>query len=637
MCGIAGAVDLGSDKQIQALSEAVASMVAQMEHRGPDAKGVTRFATAVLGCCRLSIIGLEPASNQPMRSPDSNCTVVYNGEIFNYVELRDQLRDLGHRFASTGDTEVVLHAYEEWGLECLPRFNGMFAFAIVDGDHERLFFARDRFGIKPFCYAEEGGLYLFASEPRALLTTGLVPRDADLHTVEEFLRFGVTDVDEKTFFSHIKQLPPGHCGVIESGRIRVSAWYSLTEAAASTNSPERGRIAEFRKRLERSIAQRFRSDVPVGILLSGGIDSSTIATLSASQPHDTHRAFTVTFPGSRVDERPYAEEVAVRSGLSLTTKAAPEMDLHWAESCHEDQGEPFISPSIVAQWLMMRTVHESGIRVLLTGQGADEYLGGYQYFESYAIADLLARRKFSKALSYLFDERNAPRLATVVAQVSFLFLPAGFQQLLWWKPWLRSRRDSGTRCAYEEDLVRCRSLRDALLFHVKRRLPELLRYEDRNSMAFSIETRHPFLDHGLVEFVLDPPPGLIVGANVRKNILRLAVQEDLPPSVLRRRDKVGFDVPDAWLQSEGFRNAFNGLCSRIPAALADLVNVRRARKLLRRRSRRARRDLWRIYSVLLWHEQLAGPHAERNRVASATFGDPRESATEPQLTKEAEG
>ncbi len=635
MCGIAGAVDLRSDKQIQALSEAVASMVAQMEHRGPDAKGVAPFATAVLGCCRLSILGLEPASNQPMRSPDSNCTVVYNGEIFNYVELRDQLRDLGHRFASTGDTEVILHAYEEWGLECLPHFNGMFAFAILDGDHQRLFFARDRFGIKPFCYAEERGLYLFASEPRALLTTGLVPRDPDLHTVEEFLRFGVTDVDDRTFFSHIKQLPPGHFGVIESGRIRVSAWYSLAEAAASPNSPERGRIAEFRKRLERSIALRFRSDVPVGILLSGGIDSSTIATLGASQQHDdTQRAFTVTFPGSRVDERPYAEEVAARSGLSLTTRAAPEMDLRWAESCHEDQGEPFISPSIVAQWLMMRTVHESGIRVLLTGQGADEYLGGYQYFESYAIADLLARRKFSKALSYLFDERNAPRLATVVAQVSFLFLPAGFQQLLWRKPWLRSRRDSRTRSAYEEDLVRCRSLRDALLFHVKRRLPELLRYEDRNSMAFSIETRHPFLDHGLVELVLDSPPGLIVGANARKNILRLAVQEDLPPNVLRRRDKVGFDVPDAWLQSEAFRNAFNGLCSRIPSTLADLLDIRRARKLLRRRSRRARRDLWRIYSVLLWHEQLVRPHVERGRVASPTFGDFTESAMEPQLTKQ---
>jgi len=635
MCGIAGAVDLRSDKQIQALSEAVASLVAQMEHRGPDAKGVAPFATAVLGCCRLSILGLEPASNQPMRSPDSNCTVVYNGEIFNYVELRDQLRDLGHRFASTGDTEVILHAYEEWGLECLPHFNGMFAFAILDGDHQRLFFARDRFGIKPFCYAEERGLYLFASEPRALLTTGLVPRDPDLHTVEEFLRFGVTDVDDRTFFSHIKQLPPGHFGVIESGRIRVSAWYSLAEAAASPNSPERGRIAEFRKRLERSIALRFRSDVPVGILLSGGIDSSTIATLGASQQHDdTQRAFTVTFPGSRVDERPYAEEVAARSGLSLTTRAAPEMDLRWAESCHEDQGEPFISPSIVAQWLMMRTVHESGIRVLLTGQGADEYLGGYQYFESYAIADLLARRKFSKALSYLFDERNAPRLATVVAQVSFLFLPAGFQQLLWRKPWLRSRRDSRTRSAYEEDLVRCRSLRDALLFHVKRRLPELLRYEDRNSMAFSIETRHPFLDHGLVELVLDSPPGLIVGANARKNILRLAVQEDLPPNVLRRRDKVGFDVPDAWLQSEAFRNAFNGLCSRIPSTLADLLDIRRARKLLRRRSRRARRDLWRIYSVLLWHEQLVRPHVERGRVASPTFGDFTESAMEPQLTKQ---
>ena len=312
------------------------------------------------------------------------------------------------------------------------------------------------------------------------------------------------------------------------------------------------------------------------------------------------------------------------------------MNLRWAESCHEDQGEPFISPSIVAQWLMMRTVHESGIRVLLTGQGADEYLGGYQYFESYAIADLLARRKFSEGLTYLFDERNAPRLATIVAQVSFLFLPAGFQRLVWWKPWLRSRRD-GTRGAYEEDLVRCRSLREALLFHVKRRLPELLRYEDRNSMAFSIETRHPFLDHSLVEFVLDSPPGLIVGANVRKNILRLAVQEDLPPIVLRRRDKVGFDVPDTWLQSEAFRNAFNGLCSRIPAALADLVDVRRARKLLRRRSRRACRDLWRVYSVLLWHEQLARPYAERRRVPSATFGDLRESAPETRLAKEAEG
>src|SRR5207245_10879784 len=190
----------------------------------------------------------------------------------------------------------------------------------------------------------------------------------------------------------------------------------LPGAAASTNSPERGRIAEFRKRLERSIALRFRSDVPVGILLSGGIDSSTIATLSASQPHDTHRAFTVTFPGSRVDERPYAEEVAVRSGLSLTTKAAPEMDLHWAESCHEDQGEPFISPSIVAQWLMMRTVHESGIRVLLPGQGADEYLGGYPYFEAYAIGDLLARRDFSKAQSYHFGETQAARVPNLVRE-----------------------------------------------------------------------------------------------------------------------------------------------------------------------------------------------------------------------------
>jgi asparagine synthase (glutamine-hydrolysing) len=268
----------------------------------------------------------------------------------------------------------------------------------------------------------------------------------------------------------------------------------------------------------------------------------------------------------------------------------------------------------------MRTVQESGVRVLLTGQGADEYLGGYQYFESYALADLIAQRRIANVLSHLLAERNAPRLPKVVAQIVFLFLPAALQELLWRKPWLKSGRDHQARCAYEEDLVGCHSLREALLFHVKRRLPELLRYEDRNSMAFSIETRHPFLDHDLVEFVLDSPPDLIVGANVRKNILRRAVQADLPQSVLGRRDKIGFDVPETWLRSEAFLKAFKDLCSRIPPALADMVDVRRAYKLLKRRSGRGRRDLWRIYSVLLWHEQTVRPDTRDKRVDSDGSG-----------------
>ena len=611
MCGIAGTIVLSNDGGTQDHSEVVASMVSSMKHRGPDTSGVGRFDRVYLGSCRLSILGLDSSSNQPMTSSDSKCTLVYNGEIYKYIELREELRARWHRFVSSGDTEVVLHAYDEWGPECLSRFNGIFAFALFDGLKGRVFFARDRFGVKPFCYSRQDGLFLFASEPEALLRAGLVPRDPDMHTVEDYLRFGVTDTEERTFFLHINQLPAGHYGIVEGGRIEVVLWHDAYASVTSSNGPRSDGVfvAEFKRRFEGAVAFRFRSDVPVGILLSGGLDSSSITAVSAKLPHpESLRSFVVSFPGSKVDERRFAEAMASKSGIPLTAKTAPEMNMAWVDACLRTQGEPFISPSIIAQWLVMKTVQDSGIRVLLTGQGADEYLGGYQYFESYAVAEMLSSKAFGAALAYLLDERNAPRILTVVAQVLFLALPTPLKLLPWRKRWMKESRGLGRDCPYEGELLSCHGLRDALLFHLRRRLPELLRYEDRNSMAFSIETRHPFLDHTLVELALNSPTSMVVGENVRKRILRLAMEGELPPTVLNRKDKIGFEVPDTWLRSEAFRKAFRELCSQAPAPLLELVDVKRACALLRHgRSRRALGDLWRIYCVLMWYRQWVSP------------------------------
>jgi asparagine synthase (glutamine-hydrolysing) len=532
---------------------------------------------------------------------------VFNGEIYNYIELRNELSQLGHEFASTGDTEVILHAYEEWGTGCLTRFNGMFALAIYDPREKRLFLARDRFGVKPLLYFESETILLFASEPKALLGTGLVDSEIDEHSIIDYLKFGITDLRNQSFFRSIRQVPAGCFAVVVDGHLTISRWYELPRRALGKrpDADDLDYIAAFRTTLEDSVRLRMRSDVPVGMLLSGGLDSSSIVGV-ASHAFDplSLEAHTVSFRGTSVDELDYAKSVASRCRVRLKVEDAETVDIGSMIGCVRAQQEPVISPSVVAQWLVMKAVHQSGIRVLLSGQGADEYLGGYAYFDSYAVRDFLARRQFRHAFRHLLSHRTARRIPEIVRGLIFLLAPAQIKVLGWKKQWLREDHHSSDACDYSRGLLGCKTLHDALYFHVTMRLPELLRYEDRNSMFFSIETRQPFLDYRLVELALNAAPETIVGMGVRKRLLRLALGDLIDPKVLKRNDKIGFQTPLEWLESEEFRAEYSRLIGQAPEPLRRLVDFDRARRLLAgRRSLRKSNDAWRIYNLLLWYSQ----------------------------------
>ncbi len=617
MCGIAGVIVAGPDARPGELGPLVQLMVTKMLHRGPDSSGSIDCGGAHLGSCRLAVLGLEPASAQPLRSPESPTTVVFNGEIYNYVELREVLRSAGHIFASTGDTEIIVHAYEEWGDQCVQRFEGMFAFALHDGLKHRVLLARDRFGVKPLYYSTEAGLLLFASEPQALLSTGLVSAEVNLDVLSDFLEYGVTDAGDQCFYARIKQLLPGHIMVIEKGGISVSEWFSTSTDAMSSqryHSLEDWVVA-FKASFEKSCMLRVRSDVPVAVLLSGGLDSSSITAVCANQPTRWPiRAFVASFPNTPIDETAWAEMAAEWSHMSITKMQVPEINEESVRCCLKAQGEPFISPSMVAQWLVMEVVHRSGIRVALTGQGADEYLGGYEYFDAFAVVEMAANHDLAGIASHLRLVGDMRRRRRVIAEVAFLILPSEVKRFYWSKPWLRDRVRRVAESRYFRELTAARTLRDAVRFHMKWRLAELLRYEDRNSMAFSIETRHPFLDQMVVELCQSCPSELIVGHGFRKRVLRLGMQGIVSPRILARRDKIGFQTPDYWFRSPAFGESLRRLIAEAPDELRQLIDFEKLVASTRKpASRRNQNDLWRVYCTLLWYQECVIPNKRKSQ------------------------
>lgn len=590
-------------------------MLESLQHRGPDSEGIHAGPLGVIGARRLRILGLEPASDQPFKSPDSECIAVFNGEIFNYIELREELRGLGHQFVSSGDTEVVVHAYEEWDAACLSRFNGMFALVIVDADRGRLFFARDRFGVKPFYYARRGSLFVFASEPIALLASGFVTPRVNRHAVTDYLQFGVTDHTRSTFFEEITQLPAGHMGTIQDGEFSTSEWYNLVDSTGPVPWPmsDDDRTRKFGELLQESVRLRLRSDVPVSLLLSGGLDSSSIASVARGLPNSANlTAYVVGFPGTPWDETKYASLVARHASMPLVTENASFPSEEDLRRCIREQGEPFASPSILAQWLVMRAIARHATRVVLSGQGADEVLAGYAYFDALAIRSFLRQRRFGEAFQHLFHPTNSRRILEILAGLFILAAPLVPWRAIWRAPWLHGAKCTPQSCTYLRDLISMRGLREALIFHVTRRLPQLLRYEDRNSMAFSVESRHPFLDHRIVEFVLRSPDGVAIGLGVRKRVLRQSMEHVLPPEITTRRDKVGFQTPFQWLSSTQFRSAFVRLASNPPDELRGFIDFERAIRLSKKvRRRRPHNTLWRLFNLLLWYKEVVDPIREQ--------------------------
>jgi len=523
----------------------------------------------VLGFRRLSILDLSPAGHQPMGNEDGSIWIVHNGEIYNYVEIRKELERIGHRFITQTDTEVILHAYEEWGIECLRRFNGMWAFAIIDLKAKRLFCSRDRAGVKPFYYLDDGKKFCFASEIKALLLMDGFSIEPNDPILADYLFSGMVDHTAETFFKNIYQLRPGDYLLFEDNKLTIRSYWDIE--AKEVRYPREDDYSErFYDLLQDSVRLRLRSDVPIGSCLSGGIDSSTIVCLANKLMFDgqhidprlvgeRQKTFSSCFEDTAYDERNFIEKVIAKTGAEKNY-VFPEPKTLFGELTrliwHQD--EPFSSMTVYAHWNVMRLAQERVVKVLLNGQGADELLAGYMPSFYFMMKGVLKEFDFSRFIKEMVGlvKYHGNELKQFIPGMLIAIAP------MWAKPSVREfiKKDigwstEGLRKRYLRNTPETQKFTEDLnnyLYQVYRYaiLPGLLHYEDRNSMAFSIETRLPFLDYRLVEYAFALPLDQKIKGGVTKVVLRNAMKNILPEEVRNRKDKMGFVTPEGiWFRT----------------------------------------------------------------------------------------
>lgn len=583
MCGIAGIVSFGPPVD----GDLLRAMNARLVHRGPDDGGEWVDATSRVGLAnrRLAILDLSAAGHQPMVARDSGHVIAYNGEIYNFLELRHELEGHGHRFCTGSDTEVLLAAYAHWGDACVERLNGMFAFAIWDPGRQRLFAARDRFGEKPFYYHRSPERLVFASEIKALLADSRTPRAADEAAVTRYLLLAQLDGDERTFFDSICQLRPAHTlSVDRDGTLTTRRYWQLDLAATLDPGEEPDAPERFRELLFDSIRLRMRSDVPVGSSLSGGLDSSSIVCAMSrlvDRRAQQQNTFSARYRSGGTDEGRYIREVT-----GATAVQGHEVFIEGADLAGEVerflwfQDEPVAHTSQYAQWKVMQLARDTGVTVLLDGQGADEIIGGYpaQTF-GYGYAELLRGGRIGELARELGAyRRHQGSFGPALRYLAAALLPEETRS----RQRTRAHATRGLRPRWTADSLAGETapgyaaapvLRQALYRTLtSSSLPGLLRYGDRNSMAFSREARLPFLDHRLVEFAYALPSRLLLRDAVTKTILRQAMDGIIPEPVRVRMDKVGFATPERdWFlgpMQPWLRDALDGLKRRdvVPGA-----------------------------------------------------------------------
>ncbi|HNK49965.1 MAG TPA: asparagine synthase (glutamine-hydrolyzing) [Nitrospira sp.] len=556
MCGIAVAIGLNGRPVERA---AVERMAKSLLHRGPDDGGIYMDGAVGMGFRRLSILDLSEAGHQPMVSQDGQYVLVFNGEIFNYVELRDELRKLGHQFRSSGDSEVLLAAYREWGRECLPKLNGMWAFVIYDRRHRRLFGSRDRFGVKPLYYSRDHTVIQFASEIKALRASGYQRVGINWRIASRFLLEGRLDSHNETFYDGIEQIPPG--SGFEVGL--DGAWHQWTfwtlDALPKTIAPDPA--ATFGDLFEDSVRIRMRSDVPVGVCLSGGLDSTAIICAAArhrdesagTQP-ESLQAF--CYMAKEFDESKYIADTLLQTHAQLRQLETSPAEL-WNDvrKVLWFQDEPVHTMTAVVGYQLMRLAASQGIRVVLNGQGADETIGGYSsYFQDYWVSLLQQGRVAAawqavKAYTEAHGGNSRARMTAAASRcISWEMYKIGS-----YRTWAQARRQARIRQNpwFSGDLTKHFISEDtppssaALSTALKQSvisapLPLYLRIEDRNSMAHSVEARLPFLDYRLVSFVCGLSDEWKVRGPWNKYVLREGMKGRIPESVRSRVDKMGF-------------------------------------------------------------------------------------------------
>jgi asparagine synthase (glutamine-hydrolysing) len=564
MCGIAGIIQ--ANPALFNL-EHLKKMSGSLAHRGPDGEAIWQnvAGTALLGHRRLSIIDLSAAAAQPMHFAD-RYSIVHNGEVYNYIELKKELEKEGYIFRTNSDTEVILAAYDFWDDECIGHFDGMFSFAIWDEEEKELFAARDRFGEKPFYYSFDGSTLVFASEMKALWAAG-IPRLPNQQLLFNFITIGYVDNParpEETFYTNIYKLPPASQLYYspENKELTIEKYWDIDTTKKNKKITDQDAMAQFHHLFTTSITRRLRSDVSIGTSLSGGLDSSSVISgISESQTINYNpQTFTAIFPEYEKDESAFSKQVAGQFRLQQHTIAITADGLvnDWEKLCRQ-QEEPFGSASVYAQYKVYELAGQHNARVLLDGQGADEILAGYSKYYKWYWQELFIKRRLItsgeiKAARKLgieegFGVRNIiaslfPDLASVILEHHYLVKALRQEDLT------RDFVKQQSKEAYYStpDYF---NLNGALYFNTcTHGLEELLRYADRNSMAHGREVRLPFLSHELVEFLFSLPSHFKIRQGWTKWLLRKNMDGKLPAPIIWRKEKIGFEPPQRqWMEN----------------------------------------------------------------------------------------
>jgi asparagine synthase (glutamine-hydrolysing) len=622
MCGIAGKV--WKDVSRPGDAGAVRAMNAIQAHRGPDDEGLYVHGPVALGHRRLSILDLSPAGHQPMASPDGQYVITFNGEIYNFVELRRQLEQHGGRFRSGSDTEVILEAYRQWGPDCVTRFNGMWALALHDRARDRLFLSRDRFGIKPLYYLIRDDCLAFASEIKGLLAAFPEERKVNLPVIRRFIPSGIFDDGIETFFANVVSLEAAQNALydLRTGKLSFRRFWEVDRDAVRARWPGDDPVEALDELLQSAVQLHMRSDVPVGTCLSGGVDSSTIVALMSRQLPNPVHTFSGLYEDADCAEKEYVDLVNQHTN-AVPCPIHPEPRRNLFDDLatitwHQD--EPSAGPGLYTQFHVMRAACGS-VKVILDGQGGDELFAGYLPYMTLHLHDLLDQGGLANRLRVLGLSAQVLRhwgtryLGGVGTRLIGSALPAIYRRLwpahaattpatpllhpalqhyvgeaeaeIGWRPLF------GTRM---EDLLH-RHL-------VQQSIPALLHYEDRNSMAYSLEARVPLLDYRIVEFALALDADCKIRGSWTKWVLRKVAERVLPPAVAWRRSKLGYPTPFArWLRQAPHRDTARDLLFSSDFAGRELVNSAALAQLWEQHQAGADHSwiLYRCLTLEMWH------------------------------------
>lgn len=555
MCGICGIVNFnGESVEV----ESIRKMMDLMINRGPDDSGIYIDGNIGLGHRRLSIIDLSKESRQPMSDKWGKYVIVYNGEIYNYLELKKEYLN-EYEFQTKSDTEVILYAYHKWGENCLDYLNGMFAFAIFDTIERKVFIARDRFGIKPFYYYVDNEKFIFASDIPPILSVLGTKIEANNQIIYDYLLFNRTNHNENTFFKNIKKLQHSHKMTINNRNLKIESWYNLRD---KIKNPYNSAI-EFKEGFQDSIRLQLRSDVPVGACLSGGLDSSSIVSVitkcfSKNDLHTFSAVYNEKFSGNEMEYILEYQDIIDRIHFSHPTADSLFMDL---DNFVETLVEPVPNTSEYAEYKVMELAKQY-CTVILNGQGADEQLAGYYYFAGYYYHELFNQLHLLRLIKEVYFDLSIHRSFEGLLSSIFFSLSPNLQNRLFSK--ISTEFDKDFLQSYiaspeiTGSLYNAKGLQDAFINHFEHKFEHHLLWADKSGMRFSLETRFPFLDHNLVEKVLAFNPTELIKNGWNKWVLRESMTGILPEKIRLRKNKVGFSTPENhWFKTPKWQELFN--------------------------------------------------------------------------------